>query len=228
MKLKKIDTGGRLDVYTVDNFITDEQCDHLMKIIKARHERATIVANKTGKNKNVEKFTGEKAAASSDRTNAACHFLKYDPIAMMYDAKLSKMMGIDITSCDNCQGLFYDTDQRYNCHMDAHVDEGILKDSGQRTWTVMLYLNVPESGGATKFCNFPLEIQPKKGMILLWNNLNVDGTTNKMSRHAGMPVLAGEKYCTVKWFKEFKNNSHSYYTNLPHLKLENYPVNYLK
>ena len=226
MALHKINTNGLIDVFVYNNFITDDQCDHLVKIIRARHERATIVADKR-KRKDVEKVRG-RAAISTNRTNSACHFLKYDPIAMMYDAKLSKLMGVDQDTSDNCQGLFYDTDEKYNCHMDAHSDKGILKNSGQRTWTAITYLNTPAQGGATKFCNFDLQIEAKKGTLLLWNNLNGDGSINKWSKHAGMPVIRGEKYCVVKWFKEFKQNPHSYFTNESQLKLENYPIDYLK
>ena len=226
MSLNKINTNGLLDVYIYNNFITDEQCDHLVKIISARHERATIV-NRNKDRKDIENVKGQ-AAVSTNRTNSACHFLKYDPIAMMYDAKLSKLIGVDQDASDNCQGLYYDTDQKYNCHMDAHTDAKILENSGQRTWTVITYLNTPKEGGATKFCKFDLQIEAKKGTLLMWNNLHADGSANKWSQHAGMPVISGKKYCVVKWFKEFKQNPHSYFTGEPQLKLENYPIDYLK
>ena len=220
MSLKKINTKGRIDVYTYDNFISDAHCDHLMKIIDANHERATIIA-KTKDNKT-------KSEVANTRTNSSCHVLKYDPIAMMYDANLCELLNIDQDSCDNTQGLFYDTEQKYNCHMDAHVEESIVKSTGQRTWTAIAYLNTPEKGGATKFCKFDLQIEAVKGRLLLWNNILADGSINPQSQHAGMPVISGRKYCVVKWFKEFKQNNHSCYTGEPHLKVENYPVNLLK
>jgi prolyl 4-hydroxylase len=72
---------------------------------------------------------------------------------------------------------------------------------GNRTWTFMVYLNDGMTGGATRFTEIDLEVQPKRGMALLWNNLRPDGTPNPATMHCGEPVIAGHKIIITKWFR---------------------------
>ena len=46
---------------------------------------------------------------------------------------------------------------------------------GQRTWTTMIYLNDVEEGGETYFKYLNLKIKPKKGLLIGWNNLYING-----------------------------------------------------
>jgi prolyl 4-hydroxylase len=74
--------------------------------------------------------------------------------------------------------------------------------AGQRTWTVMIYLNEPEAGGATRFKTIGKTVQPETGKLLAWNNLRADGRPNVNTLHHGMKVRAGTKYVVTKWFRE--------------------------
>ena len=47
-----------------------------------------------------------------------------------------------------------------------------------------------------------MKFQPEQGMALLWHNLNVDGSPNYDTMHAGLPIVAGEKYIITKWFRQ--------------------------
>jgi prolyl 4-hydroxylase len=66
----------------------------------------------------------------------------------------------------------------------------------------MIYLNVPEAGGATGFTYLDLSIVPKLGRILIWNNMALDGSPNPWTDHCGQPVEAGLKYVVTKWYRE--------------------------
>ena len=65
------------------------------------------------------------------------------------------------------------------------------KRGGQRSWTAMVFLNEVEQGGETHFVNVGIKIQPKPGVLLVWNNALPDGSPNEGTLHAGTPVLAG-------------------------------------
>jgi prolyl 4-hydroxylase len=73
---------------------------------------------------------------------------------------------------------------------------------GQRTWTVMMFLNDVEAGGHTYFPNANVKITPRQGNLLAWNNLDKNGDPNPFSLHQGMPVEAGVKYIITKWYRE--------------------------
>jgi prolyl 4-hydroxylase len=38
-------------------------------------------------------------------------------------------------------------------------------------------------------------------MLLIWNNMALDGTPNLNTLHAGKPVEQGTKYIITKWFR---------------------------
>ena len=78
----------------------------------------------------------------------------------------------------------------------THTDSG-----GQRTWTVMVYLNAVECGGATLFRRLGRSFTPVPGMALAWNNLQADGTPNPFTLHEALTVEAGHKWVITKWFR---------------------------
>jgi prolyl 4-hydroxylase len=73
---------------------------------------------------------------------------------------------------------------------------------GQRTWTLMVYLNQPDEGGATRFKRIGKVIQPETGKLLAWHNLDADGRPNYETLHAGLKVYRGTKYIITKWYRE--------------------------
>ena len=66
----------------------------------------------------------------------------------------------------------------------------------------MIYLKEPEAGGATRFKLLDVAIAPRKGRILIWNNMALDGSPNPWTLHEGMPVDRGSKYIVTKWYRE--------------------------
>jgi prolyl 4-hydroxylase len=67
---------------------------------------------------------------------------------------------------------------------------------------MMIYLNQPDAGGATRFLATGKLHHPETGKLLAWNNVGVDGQTNDATIHHGMKVRKGRKYIITKWFRE--------------------------
>ena len=70
---------------------------------------------------------------------------------------------------------------------------------GQRLATVILYLNEPEQGGDTAFVDRDLRVTPTKGNAVFFSYLSADASSKTL--HAGLPVLAGEKWIANKWLR---------------------------
>jgi len=71
----------------------------------------------------------------------------------------------------------------------------------------LVYLNDVEEGGETGFdmarpLGEVIKIEPKKGRVVVFDNLKPDGTLNRRSRHAGLPVIKGEKWAFNLWLRE--------------------------
>ncbi len=122
--------------------------------------------------------------------------------------KLQQSTVIPIRNAEQYQLVHYKEGGEYKPHYDSfdfNTDEGKKnwEPGGQRMLTALAYLNDVEEGGGTGFPNLDVEIEAKKGDVLVFHNTPPD--SNKIhpkSLHAGLPVIAGEKWAINLWFRE--------------------------
>jgi prolyl 4-hydroxylase len=143
----------------------------------------------------------------SFRTSETCDLSAVDPAVAAIDARIAALTGLDPTHGEPMQGQRYAVGQEFKPHTDYFETSGLdyaamTRVAGQRTWTVMIYLNEPEAGGATRFKTIGKTVQPETGKLLAWNNLRPDGRPNVNTLHHGMKVRAGTKYIVTKWYRE--------------------------
>jgi len=98
----------------------------------------------------------------------------------------------------------YELNGEYKEHHDYYLDLRYVEnpDMGNRWKTVLLYLNDDYEGGETQFPIEKITIKGGQGDLLIWTNLNKDGTNNTNTLHAGLPVIKGIKYIVVTWIRE--------------------------
>ncbi len=68
----------------------------------------------------------------------------------------------------------------------------------------MVFLNTVEEGGETHFTQVGVKLEPKPGVLLVWNNALPDGSPNPDTIHAGTPVIRGSKYVITRWYRTRK------------------------
>ena len=129
-----------------------------------------------------------------------------DPVVAV-EARIAALTGLDPAHGEPIQGQRYAVGQEFKGHTDYFEPNGADYDrycsaSGNRTWTVMIYLNEPEAGGGTRFKAIDKIVPPETGKLLAWNNRRPDGSLNPATLHQGMKVRAGVKYVVTKWFRE--------------------------
>lgn len=127
--------------------------------------------------------------------------------------KVREIISIKTNTDINCQEtpisfVKYEKGDEYKEHYDSY---GNLKDfpnieSGDRVKTSILYLNDDYVGGETKFSFEGVEIKSSAGDLLVWDNLNKDGTLNRRTLHSGLPIIEGTKYIIVVWIREREFN----------------------
>ena len=103
------------------------------------------------------------------------------------------------------------------------ADSARIGSTGDTFMTVMGWLNQVQAGGGTAFDHPQKEqlIEPSKGAIAIWHNLQVNGHLQFDSSHGGCPILSGSKWILNKWiyfFDQWKNypcklNPHSTYSS---------------
>jgi prolyl 4-hydroxylase len=144
---------------------------------------------------------------ASYRTSETGDLDETDPAVAEAEARIAALTGLDPTHGEPIQGQRYAVGQEFKGHTDYFEPNGVDYDrycavSGNRTWTVMIYLNEPEAGGATRFKAIDKIVPPETGKLLAWNNRRPDGSLNPATLHQGMKVRAGVKYVVTKWFRE--------------------------
>ena len=129
------------------------------------------------------------------------------PAVVEAERRIAGLTGLDAAYGEPLQGQRYAAGQEFKGHTDYFEPGGLDFDrfcgvAGNRTWTVMVYLNVPAAGGATRFKAVDKIIQPETGKLVCWNNRRLDGSLNPATLHQGMKVRNGVKYVITKWFRE--------------------------
>jgi prolyl 4-hydroxylase len=181
-----------LELFVVRNFLEPVICAALIERIDARR-RPSEIADDLG--------------IANFRTSETCDLDWNDPVVAAVDGAIAALLGIPLDRSEPIQGQRYAPGQEFKPHTDtfeptkadyyAHCAE-----TGNRSWTAMIYLNEPEDGGATRFKTIGKTIQPETGKLLAWNNLLPDGQPNPATLHQGMKVRKGTKYIVTKWFRE--------------------------
>ena len=181
-----------LDLFAVRHFLTEEECDGLMAMIDEGKQPSTVL--------------GEHPDPEY-RTSESCNLNRSDPLVEQVERKITALMGIAPENGETIQGQRYAPGQQFKAHHDFFFTDQPYWEreepvGGQRTWTAMMFLNVPEAGGQTFFPRVGVKITPRRGNLLAWNNLDDAGEPNFQSMHQGMPVEAGVKYVITKWYRE--------------------------
>jgi prolyl 4-hydroxylase len=183
----------RVELFQKKKFLSPEECAGLVVLIDVHRRPSTI--------------TDAYGASSDFRTSETADLPGNDPLVARIYHRLADYAGLAITHAEALQGQRYAPGQHFKAHTDYFEPTGLdyfphTADGGQRTWTLMVYLNQPQAGGATRFVHLDKLFQPETGKLLAWNNRTPDGGVNNMTLHAGMPVRAGTKYVITAWFRE--------------------------
>jgi prolyl 4-hydroxylase len=186
-------------IWMLTNFLSDDQCAHLMNLAPEKLSPSMGFDLGTGENKIVNIRTSWQTYLT----------LQQDEIVASIEQRLADHLDMPIENGEGLQILRYEIGQEYQSHHD-YFDPGFpgsaeaLKLGGQRRITVLMYLSEPESGGETMFPNIGLKVKPTKGNALFFYNLRSDGSLEADSIHCSIPVEAGEKWVATKWMRERK------------------------
>lgn len=180
-------------IFVIENFLDEETCAALVRIIELNLRASTVTVDSNDQ---------------SFRTSRTCDLglLKHNVVREV-DLKIARALGVRRAFSESIQAQKYEIGQEFKSHTD-YFEPGTReyaqfgRTMGNRTWTFMIYLNDVEAGGGTHFFQIDKIFFPKRGRAVAWNNLYKDGSPNPKTRHAGEPVLAGEKVIITKWFRE--------------------------
>jgi prolyl 4-hydroxylase len=184
--------GQGIDLHCYQNFLTPEECGGLIAMIDSDRKPSGLLSTTDD---------------PEFRTSESCDLDRWHPFVDGIDRRICDLMGMKARQGETLQGQRYLVGQQFKAHHDYfHVSESYWqaerKRGGQRSWTAMIYLDEPESGGETWFSAAGLKVTPRTAMLLAWNNMDKKGVPNPNALHESMPVTAGSKNIVTKWFRE--------------------------
>ena len=193
-------------IYTIDNFLTEKECKFIINVSKDNLKLAGVSKLDGEKNLEPGKYKG--------RTNSS-YWMPHDayPETLEIAKKIAKKIGCNYRCFESYQVIHYDENEEYKYHYDAYDMNETEKykkftgERGNRLRTVLVYLNDVIEGGGTGFDTLSeyegeVIVNPKMGKMVVFTNVNDDGSLNKKSRHSGLPVIKGEKWAFNLWLRE--------------------------
>jgi prolyl 4-hydroxylase len=176
-----------------ENFITPEECDEIIKLASDGFEKSKTLGTD---------IDGYRVAFST--------WIKNDePVSIKLKQITSEETGIPVNNMEDIHVVKYEVGGEYKDHQDffhpgeSYYDE-CMSRGGQRIKSALFYLNDGFGGGETNFPMKGIKVNPVKSKVVIWDNLNEDGTLDYESIHAGLPVISGTKYIATIWIRENK------------------------
>jgi prolyl 4-hydroxylase len=183
-----------LEIFTISNFLTPDECDHLVKLTETNSNRSTVTAD-----------DNHAGGYHSGRTSSTSILSDYDNVVNLIDKRMHDELGIPLGYSEPAQAQIYEVGQEFKHHYDYFSGASYNRycsHSGQRTWTFMIYLNDVDEGGETDFSEIGVRFKPVKGTAVVWKNSDGKGTEKSSALHAGLPIIKGKKIIITKWFRE--------------------------
>lgn len=119
--------------------------------------------------------------------------------------RMASAAGMELRNAEQLIVLRYLPGEEYRPHRDYLPPAKLERDrpqAGNRTRTVCAYLNPVQAGGETTFPTVGVSVPPLPGSAVVFDNLEPGGTADPRSLHAGLPVLAGEKWLATLWIRQ--------------------------
>lgn len=184
-------------VVLLGNLLSDEECDALCAYVEDRMTPSPVVDAVAGSN-----------AIHKDRTSKGAMMQRGETeLVSRLEARLAALTGWPVENGEGLQVLRYEAGHEYRAHFDWFDPDQSgpakhLAHGGQRMASIVMYLNDVEQGGGTAFPAVGLQTQPGKGCAVFFANVDPFGVPDKLSLHAGMPVISGVKMIATKWLRE--------------------------
>ena len=187
-------------IWTVRNFIKDNECDVLERHATPLLRRATVAAE-DGTSIVSENRKAQQAGYDKHQKDPN------DPLVDLHYRVLSMtnaVAGYDLQpeGQEDFTVIQYNVDDQYTphcdgtCNGDRHIPAG-------RVATAVMYCRVATRGGGTTFTKADVFVKPERGQATFFSYKGADGyMEDGFTEHSGCPVLEGEKWITTSWMRE--------------------------
>eukprot|EP00986_Skeletonema_menzelii_P018381 scaffold26631_cov139-Skeletonema_menzelii.AAC.22 len=175
------------DIYAIDNFLTDEECDRLIAKSQPHLVPCLVKNDKTG-------IAEQDPVRTSTNTN-----VPQSEVPSIVE-KMTNVASCNADQLEILQVLNYKKGQEFIPHTDGFSGkfDACGFEQASRQATIFCYLNNVAEGGSTNFPEIGLAIQPKKGTAVIHFPADVELREDSRTLHQGSPAV-DEKWLLTTW-----------------------------
>ena len=182
-----------------DSVLSPDLCDHIIRCAKKKGLSDNLI-NRDG-----------KYIQDEIRTSRGTFFNHGDnPVLDGVIEAFCSMCGLPPARLEPVSIQRYQPGQEYKPHYDAFLPNEMdkmpksskVEESGNRSVTMIAYLNDVSDGGGTVFPVLGLAVQAKQGRVVMFGNLDENKLPHPASLHMGLPPENGDKWIITFWFRE--------------------------
>lgn len=184
-------------VQPILDFLPRHVCRHLIALGRP-HLRAQSVY-----------LTGGGHGVTGKRTNTGAFFVSAitDVVVAAVRERIACLFDLPTTQLEACSLLHYGVGEEFADHYDAITPDNEsateeIARIGQRTRTLISYLNDDYEGGPTEFPRIGMTNRGAPGDALAWVNVRPNGEVEPGSLHAGRAPTKGEKWVLSQWIRD--------------------------
>ena len=196
-------------IHTIQNFLTKEECQAVEDAAAPRLHDATVADGSGGSELSENrkaKQAGIKVHWNKEKDGDLIARLSrrvYDYVNHVLPFDIKENGQEDLMSIQYFgRGPDEEKPDRYMPHCDGDCT-GLDFKPGNRMATIVMYCEIPNVGGATRFRNSNIHINPKKYAATFFSY--IDPVSMKMdsgfTEHSGCPVVEGEKKIVTQWVR---------------------------
>jgi prolyl 4-hydroxylase len=181
----------------LDGFLRPDQCDAMVRELDFAYWSRSKLYVEVGDGQYQHRLGDKRdSMTTSERwfTAPLCRAIT------AIDRRLARRLPQVLTHREEWQATRYARGGRFGYHSDGGYFAG--EPAGERTHTVLIYLEAPRRGGVTRFPHLDVDVRSVVGRLAIWSNLTADGRGDPDMVHAGMPVSEGRKTTLVTWIRE--------------------------
>ena len=176
-------------VASFPGLLTEAECAYLIESAEPAYQPAQVGQRASGQQ-------GYSAVRTCEV--AVFPWVAEDPVIHALNRRIAAASATDVTCGEPLQILRYRPGQEFKPHVDCTAST-----DNQRVLTMLVYLTEDYSGGDTEFLSTGLRFRGGIGEGLLFRNADPStGKPDTLSRHAGLPVTAGEKIIASRWIRQ--------------------------
>lgn len=178
-------------------FATPAMCEWMIERASSRLEPSMVNDSATGEQRQHPMRTAYTCAfGPPDR----------DLIIAALQARAAALVKMPVIYHEAPNVISYEPGQQFGLHVDF-IDPANtlfhreLTELGQRTVTLVTYLNEDFDDAPTQFPAIKMNVRGAPGDAIVWANVLPDGAPDMRTVHAGMPPTRGRKWVLSQWLR---------------------------